>query len=58
VVEAFGLVIEAPSSFGKTTVMQDYLRKILPKGTNWIQHVCAGKLAPLRRIAPLTPLSL
>jgi LuxR family maltose regulon positive regulatory protein len=58
-----GLVIEAPSGYGKTTAVQNYLRKILPKGTNWIRHVCAGESAPaawrrfaqaLRRIDPST----
>ncbi|MDR1827025.1 MAG: hypothetical protein LBR29_01705, partial [Methylobacteriaceae bacterium] len=35
-----GIVIEAPSGYGKTTVTQDFLMKALPKGQAWIRHVC------------------
>ncbi|MDR1276418.1 MAG: LuxR C-terminal-related transcriptional regulator [Candidatus Accumulibacter sp.] len=42
-VEAFAarsVVVEAPSGYGKTTAVQDFLRKILPENAVWIRHVC------------------
>ncbi|MDR1227500.1 MAG: LuxR C-terminal-related transcriptional regulator [Azoarcus sp.] len=38
---ARGIVIEAPSGYGKTTVAQDFLRDALPGNAVWMRHVCA-----------------
>jgi LuxR family maltose regulon positive regulatory protein len=34
------MVVEAPSGYGKTTLMQDFFLKMLPENTVWIRHVC------------------
>ncbi len=34
------LLIEAPSGYGKTTVVQSLLRELVPRDAVWIRHVC------------------
>jgi ATP/maltotriose-dependent transcriptional regulator MalT len=38
---ARGLVVEAPSGHGKTTLVQSCLREQVPEGQAWVRHVCA-----------------
>ena len=38
------LLIEAPSGYGKTTIVQNYLRDRLPGDVLWVRHVCAEEL--------------
>ena len=33
--------IEAPSGYGKTTLVQNFLREHVPAGAIWVRHVCA-----------------
>jgi LuxR family maltose regulon positive regulatory protein len=42
-VSAYSVFVEAPSGYGKTTLVQDFLLKTLPEGVARFRHVCTAE---------------